>query len=491
MDTSQLSKKIKHGIKWQAIISVFSQVLYFVNGVILARILGPKEFGIYGMAQIISSFVWMFWQLGLNAAIVQRKEIDRSHLDTAFTISLFMGIICAILTWVSAPYVAHFFHEPKVVPLTRVIAITFVIYAFDRVPRSLLGRNLKFKEAAIPGLLNAIIYPLVAIPLALKGFGAMSFVWGIVAGAMGMVFLHYYWLFKYFDWRPRIYFDKKSAKDLLGFGVFLTMTNILNFFLWNLQKIVIGHNLGAEELGFYNKAANLSSLPVGKINSVLGNVLLSAFSKIQDDVNKMRDWFKKFNFLAYSLVSPFLIFFLFFPDVVILSLFGIKWKGSIWILRFTSIWSLIGLSGMFWVNMINAKGKSNVLFVMSLIRLPVLFFILSIGLKLGIKGIIYGLLLNSILTFVMFLFVVIKIVKICFYDFLFSVIEPVSLNVSIGIVDYFLWKCLFPVSSYSLYIQLLLIVGFYVCCLFLYFLFRKNNPYVAYLGFNLKDLLTF
>jgi len=486
MDTSQLAKKIKHGIKWQAIISVASQVIYFINGVILARILGPKEFGIYGMAQIVSSFVWMFWQLGLNAAIVQRKEIDRAHLDTAFTISVVMGIICAIITWFSAPFIADFFNEPKVIPLTRVIALTFIIYSLDRIPSALLGRELRFKEAAIPGLLNAFLYPIVAIPMALMGFGAMSFVWGVVAGAVGMLLVRYYWLFKYFDWRPRIGFDKKSAKDLLGFGVFLTLTNILNFFLWNLQKIITGKYLGATDLGYYNRAANLSSLPLKKIYSLVGSVLLPTFSRIQDNHEKLRDWFRKFNFLTYVVISPPLIYFMFFAKPFIYFVFGDKWVESAWILRFTSFWGLLSIPTFYWTNMLNAKGHPNVLFGINVIRLPVLAVSLFVAIRYGLKGVVYTIFGNSIFTFLLFVYSVKRFISLPFRDHLISLFEPLVINTIAAVMGWLVGSVISSNELVSFFLGTALFSG----VVLMYYIVRWfKYPYLGLLKVNVRELV--
>ena len=489
MDTSELSQKIKHGIKWQAIISIISQVLYFVNGVILARILGPREFGLYGMAQIVSSFVWMFWQLGLNAAIIQRKEIDRAHLDTAFTISIVMGIICAIITWASAPFIAGFFREPKVIPLTRVIAFTFVIYAFDRVPSALLSRELKFKEAAIPGLLNALVYPAVAIPMALMGFGAMSFVWGVVAGAVAMLLVRYYWLFKYFDWRPRIYFEQKAAKDLLGFGVFLTLKSLLDFVLANVQKILVG-NLGAEELGYFNRAANLSWLPLSKVQSVVNAALLPTFARIQDNTEKTRDWYRKFLFLTYLLVTPFLVFFIFFSRDFILFVFGPKWLFSANLLIWTSLGTLVLLPVMYWDNMINAKGLSDVLFYFRLVQIPVFATFLWIGVKYGVLGVVISLFLfGALFVLPASLVLLKKYVGVLPKDYFLSLAEPVGV---ILIIVAFVK----PISTamaylnFNFYLKTISEGLLYGLLLVAYYAYRWfKNSYINYLGFDLKEVM--
>ncbi len=490
MNTSELSKKIKQGIKWQAIISVFSQALYFINGVILARILGPKEFGVYGMAQIVSSFVWMFWQLGLNAAIVQRKEIDRAHLDTAFTISMIMGIICAVLTWFSAPFIAAFFNEPKVIPLTRVIAFTFVIYAFDRVPSALLGRELKFKEAAIPGLLNAIIYPLVAIPLALMGFGAMSFVWGVVAGAVGMLIVRYYWLFKHFDWRPRIYFDKKSAKDLLGFGVFLTLKSLLDFVSLHLQKILIGRYIGSLALGFYNRADNLSNYPVNKVLSIFSSVLLPSFSRVQNDRLKIKNWYQKFIFFTYFVLSFPLFFLLFNSSQTINIIFGSKWSYSSRLLIWTTLAALVSLPRIYWENMLTASGLPKVLFNLRVVQLPFLFVILFWGIKIGgVLGLAIGFFsFSALILFPVYSIALWRYLHISIWDTFLSIWEPMLIFLCGSFGSSFL--CAHTFNFWNPLVKFIMNLLIYnIWGISYYFIRLKLVPFISYIGFKLDELI--
>ncbi len=485
--TDNLSQKIKYGIKWQAIFSIASQILYFINGVILARILGPKEFGVYGMVQVVSSFVWMFWQLGLNAAIVQRKDIDEKHLHTAFTISMIMGCLCFLATWISAPLIATFFRESQVITLTRLIAFTFVIYAFDRVPSALLSRNLKFKEAAVPGIVNAILYPVVAIPLASIGFGAQSFVLGVITGAIGMVIVRYYWLLRYFTWRPKFMIDKKSAKELLGFGIFLTLTNILNFFLWNLQKIVTGRYLGAIDLGYLNRAANLSAMPLQKLHTTVGNVLLPAFSKIQDDINKIRDWFRKMNFFSYTLAAPFLIFFIFFHDCFIATIFGTKWMPAAKLLIFTSFNTLLGIPNFYWINIINSKGLPYMVFYMNLVRLPIFLTCLFIGVKFGIKGVVIALSVDAILKLIFTLFILRKYIGLYVKDFIISIFEPVGISLLFAIALLCLQHSLLLDIPY--WKQLVVVSVVFFTLLFIYYFYRwKYNSYINYLNLDIKTI---
>ncbi len=396
---SVIAKKVKHGIKWQVISNIAGQSIYFINGIVLARVLSPKDFGLWGMSQLISNFAFMFWDLGLNSAIIQKKDINDNDLNTVFSFCLITGFVCFAFIWFAAPFMAGFFKEPIIVLLARLLGVLFLIYALDRVPTALLSRDLHFKKIGIVGIVNPAIYGAVTIPLALLGFGPKSFAIGLLAGTMVMAFMRVYWGFKLFSWRPKILIDKLAAKQLFGFGIFVTMTNIINYFLGNLQRIITGKYFGAIDLGYLERATTLGAMPQQKINASIGGVLLPAFSNIQDDKKKIKVWFQKFNFFTYAIIAPVLILFIFFPKEVIAGLFGQKWIPSSPLLQWLSAMVLVTASTMYFTNIISAIGKPHIIFTISTLRLIPFIILLLFSIKWGIHGVVIAMFLNGLIGF--------------------------------------------------------------------------------------------
>ncbi len=484
-----ITQKIKHGIKWQFITNILGQALYFINGVILARIMEPKDFGIYAMSQVLTNFIFTFSNMGLNYALIQKKEINNVHLNTVFSISLVIGILCFMVTWLCAPLLASFFHQNELIPLTRITAFTFIVYSFDRIPTALISRNLKFKESSLVSLANPIIYCLIAIPLALNGFGPLSFAYGVLAGAIGMMSVKLYWGFTIFKWTPKLGFQIKEATELLCFGIFSTLANITEFFTNNIQQILTGKFLGAVELGYYNRGSNLSYLPAEKVNSNINSVLLPGFSKIQGDTQKIRDWFRKFNFFTYALISPLLLIFIFFPQEVITGIFGIKWVAASIVLQWLSVSALLNASNAYFSNIIQSVGKPQLLFYINIIKLILLTIGLSIGLHWGIKGICIVLAIQGLLSLLINLFVHNSTGLIFVSDFILSVIEPVSISTLSGISASLFYHT-FSLLNISPETRL-----FYICTLFsvfnlsyyFYRWFKKDK--IQYLGFALREIV--
>lgn len=485
----ELSTKIKHGIKWQFITNIIGQAIYFVNGVILARILSPKDFGIYGMSLVLSDFVFMFWNLGLNAAIIQRKEVEKKHLDTAFSISILMGIVCFFIIWYSAPFLALFFKEPIVCKIARIIAITFILYAMDRVPSSLLTKQFYFKEITVISLANPIIYGLVSIPLAILGFGPISFAWGIVLGTFGVVLGKIILGLRLFSWRPRLAIDKNSAKNLLGFGAFIMLSDVLNYFFGNLQRIIAGRFFGAPELGYFTRSNNLSVMPLQKVHSNVGNVLLPAFSGIQDNREKIKSWFRKFNFFTYAIISPPIIFFIFFPYDLITGLFGEKWAPSAPLLVWLSLAVMLGASGMYFQNILKAIGKPHLPFIISLIVLVPFVLLLFVGSKWGILGMAIALASASFLGFISDILVLQFNRVLSVKDVLVSALEPISVSVIASFLTFQI-KPLITKTYFIPEINLIVTICVFAAILLPYYLIRYfRKSFIGYLGFDIQEVL--
>jgi len=488
-ESEHLSRKIKHGIKWQFITNLLGQAVYFGNGIILARILSPKDFGIYGMSLVLSDFVFMFWNLGLNAAIIQRKEISKKHLDTAFTLYIIMGVACFLITWIFAPLLAVFFKEPIVCSISRIIALTFLIYALDRIPTALLTRGFNFKVITLTGLANPVIYGLVSITLAILGFGPVSFAWGVVLGTLGVSIGKIIIGLRLYSWRPTIIVDKKCAKHLLGFGVFIMLADIANYFFGNLQKIITGKFFGAVELGYFTRSYNLSLMPLQKVQANVSNVLLPAFSGIQDNKEKIRNWFRKFNFFTFSIISPPMIFFIFFPNDIIVGLFGSKWSASSPLLVWLSVSVMLGSSGLYCQNILRAIGKPHLPLIISVIVFVPFVLLLLIGSTWGILGIAISLAISSFIGFVSYILVM-RINKILTVkDILISSVEPILVSISasgpVFLIKPFIYK-----KDFIPEISLVFMVCIFVTFLLPYYLIRyfKKN-FISYLNFNIKEVL--
>lgn len=331
-----LKQQTLSGIEWSAGSKIAKGILQFIIAVILIRLLAPKDFGLVGMIMVFTGFAGLFSELGLGAALIQKKEIEEHHLSSIFWLNIATGIILTAVVGVIAPVIATFYNEPQLTMLTLVLSATFFIGSFDIVQKAILIRSMNFRILAIVETSAMLIAGICAILLAYLGFGVWSLVWqAIISTTAGVIIL---WSLS--DWKPSLKFNKDAAKELVGFSGNLLGFNIFGYWARNIDDLLVGKVIGSIGLGIYNRAYHLMLIPLSLISSTLGQVMFPSLSLIQDDKVRVKHIYLRTIAVIAMISFPLMMGLMVVADSFVLVLFGLKWVDVIPILR---IFCLIGM----------------------------------------------------------------------------------------------------------------------------------------------------
>jgi len=245
-----LKQRTLSGLGWSACAKIVKQLLQFVISIILIRLLTPKDFGLIGMVMVFIGFVGLFSELGFGAAIIQKEQIGDRHLSSIFWLNIATGIILTCIMLAIAPVIAIFFNEPRLELLTAVLSVSFFISSFGMVQSAILRRSMNFRTLAIVETLTIVLAGIFAIVLAFRGYGVWSLVWQTIISTLASVVL--IWISS--DWKPQFKFNKNAAKELVGFSANLLGFNAFNYWVRNLDDLLIGKFIGSSGLGIYNRA---------------------------------------------------------------------------------------------------------------------------------------------------------------------------------------------------------------------------------------------
>ena len=421
-----LRKKTLKGIIWTAISNFGQQGIQFVVTIILARLLTPKDFGLVGIASIFIGLATVVNQLGIGAALVQRKDLDEGHLTSAFWTNITMGTVLCILMIGFAPFIASYFKNPQVIPILRVLSLTFLLGSLSIVPGSLLRRELLFNKLAYINISALVISGLVSVILAFLGYGVWSLVWGrIVQVVAGITLI---WLIV--SWRPSFSFSLKKFKELFSFGISVLGTNLLTYIKKNSDYFIIGKFLGASSLGIYTMAYNMVTLPQRKLSTVITTVAFPAFSKIQDEAEKIREGFftmiSSISFVTFPILAGLCAV---APELVRVFL-GEKWVGAIRPIQILCIPGALYSIGTTVGSVFYAKGRPDLEFKCDLISFSILLGLLLVGVRHGIIGVSLAVMLSSIISFFLFFGVLSRLIQISFLQ----IFRVISANVAISVL---------------------------------------------------------
>jgi O-antigen/teichoic acid export membrane protein len=296
---------------------------------ILARLLNPKDFGLIGMVTACTGFLTMLGDFGLSAAAIQRTTISEEQLSTLFWINVLLGIVLGLIALSMAPVIAAFYREPQLVGITAAVAMGFLFCAAGIQHETILQRQMRFTTLAVINVVALAGGIAIAIYGAKAGYGywalASMSVTSPIIGTIGV------WLTT--GWVPGMPRKSIGIRSMMHFGGSLALTNVLVYFGYNAEKIMIGRFWGADAIGIYGRAYQLINIPTDNLNSAVGQVAFSALSRLQDDPIRFKSYFLKGFSLVLGLTLPVTIACALFAEDIVFVLLGPNWKDAAIIVR--------------------------------------------------------------------------------------------------------------------------------------------------------------
>jgi len=335
MTTPHLSflSSVLQGVRWVSLGIVTQVGLRVAVLAVMARLVPPREFGLFAIALIFTSFAERLGQVGVGAAFVQRSEVDDDDLKTAVLLSIGSGILIATALCGIAPVAAHFFHEMDLQMIITVLSIGFIMDGVGVVSDGLLQRELRFREI-VKVETASFIFGLVCVGIALGVLGLG--VWALVGGNLAMRASKaalYVWA------RPVSLhgtFSVVRARRLLSTGFGFSLGKILNFMSLQGDNFVVGRLLGAEALGLYTRAYQAMTLPAMYVGQAFERVLFPALSQRQDDISALRKGLLSTLEISALVALPVSVGMYFLSEEIVLVLFGEAWSSIIPVLTILS-----------------------------------------------------------------------------------------------------------------------------------------------------------
>jgi PST family polysaccharide transporter len=282
-------------------------VLSTASTIILARLLTPEDYGLIGMLGAFAGFIALFKDAGLTAATVQRRELTHQLVSNLFWLHIAIAVCEMLVVIAIAPLLVWLYDEPRLMLLALLTSPRNVISAMSLQHDALLRRQMRFKAMVMIQIIAQVVGLIVAIIMAVRGWGYWSLVGMSLSTAACITALT--WLAS--GWRPSWFRRGAGVRESLRFGGFLTGASIANYTATNADNALIGLRWGADPLGLYTRAYTLLLLPIRQINAPLAAVAVPALSRLQDDPERLRRFYRQ----ALSLLAFFTL-----PGVALMAL---------------------------------------------------------------------------------------------------------------------------------------------------------------------------
>jgi teichuronic acid exporter len=465
---------IKSGVIWTALQMLINQSFAFIVKLILIKLLLPSQFGLVGMATVFTGLVQVINDIGVGAALIQRKEADltETHYHTAFWTGVAWSITLFVIIGAGVgPLAADFYNQPYLEFIIPVISIGILCSPVNLVHKAQLTRQMNFKKIAIIDNTSNIVAGCIAIVLALCGAGIWALVFNTIAAVVIAMPLYY----NATKWLPKFHWGKQAFRDIFGFGAYTAGANVFTYFYNNIDYLLIGKLLGASTLGIYTFAFVITDTFRSRIVAVINNVMYPVYGKKQSEPVALKRYYLKVVQINCLLVFPIMLFLVLLGAQFVIYIFGAKWQGAIIPLQILSVSVMFQMMVSGNTALIRGLGKPGLDMKLQIFKAAV--FVPT----LAYATIYYGILGASIaVLFNKFLLVVIA-------QFTFNFLLPVKISTAE------LLKALYPCVAASVATTIVYLIGNAIGMHFLFLgvlLFASYGVVVWFMiGHQLKLLL--
>jgi O-antigen/teichoic acid export membrane protein len=363
-----LKREVGLGLIWVAIATVGSRGLSFLRDMVLARLLVPGDFGLVGYALLIIGVLALFQELGFSSALIYRNGDVEQAADVTFITVIVSSIVLYGLAWSAAPLVADFFRNEALVRILRVLSLGLVISAISQVPLTLMSKQMGFKQRVIPELIAGLLGSGTSVVLALLGYGVWSIVYGQLIVSTTTTVLVWFFI----PWRPRLRYDRRVARELWQYGRHIIGSQVLVFFITNIDDAFLGRMRGDADLGIYTLAYKFSNLPATHFSRMVSHVMFPAFSLVQNDIERLRRaFFRSVKFVSLVAFPITMVTIVFAEDFLVVA-YGAKWFPAVVPLQFLAVYGLARAIAGNMGTVFKAGGKPKWLLYIAIWRLTMM-----------------------------------------------------------------------------------------------------------------------
>lgn len=452
-----LKEKAQTGVALGFVTRTGTQALQFVFGLILARLLTPQDYGLVGMLAIFITLSDVFIDSGFGTAVMRKKYPEPIDYSTVFWFNFAISLLAYGVLFFGAPLIADFYGDSRLINLTRVLGLVVIINAAGSIQGKYLNKNMQYKRLTKVYAISFIGGSVFALGMAALGFG----VWALVGKTLFLALLLNggWWLVS--SWKPGLHFSLRSFKELGAFGSKILATSLFSSFFSNIYSLIIGKLFNAQSLGFFTRAKQFYDLPDKTIRTSSMNIFFPALSYMQDDDSRLIRSYSRILAIYAFILFPLYAVLAIIANPMIIILLTEKWLGSAILLKYFCLLAIALPFEAVNENVLYIKGRSDLVFYVTVLRKAGLVVFLFLLYKLGLKGMVWAFVLEGYLGVIISVYFAKKVLAFSVLAQIKQILPSIGMTILASLVmltvmhftgEGILQLLLVPVSGFIIYL---------------------------------------
>lgn len=394
MAMKSYGQQTRRSAYWSFSAKCVQQLFSLVVTLYVARLLGPKDFGVMALGMAIVVYLNGLTSFGMTGAMINSDDIDVRQIDALFTLNLSASALFVLLLFVFPQEIAALFNSNELAAVFPALSLIIPLSTFYNLPMALMRRNMDFKGHSLVDFFQYVAVSAVILVMAMSGFG----IWSLVIAQLAGYALSAVALIVYSGWRPRLRFEMKPLEGLLEFGVWELLRYNVVYINNYASYFVVSGGISPTHLGLYDRASSFTNLPYKIMHLQFSAIMFSVFSRIKNDRERIVRVFNK-SLAAYaSIIFPVMSGIALVSDQFTRIFLGNEWLDMIPVLQILSLYAALKmLSGFFGNLNISCKNYKKQSMV-ELIQAAAKLCLCLAGLKFGMIGIAVGVVLSAFLS---------------------------------------------------------------------------------------------
>lgn len=379
MEHSELKRKTAKGLFWGGFNNGVRQIIAAVLGLVLLSHLSPGDYGLVGMLAIFLGIAEVLQEGGFISALINRREVSDEDYNSVFWVSLSISAVAYLLLFFCAPAIARFYNQEELVLLARVMFLQLPIDAMGVPLIALQVRKMDYREKAIAEISSSVVAGLVAVILAVKGYGY----WALAANSLGCAIVMVAVRFITTKWRPFLKVDLQPIKEMFGFSYKMLLSSLVNKIQQNWSSTLIGRYYSKQEVGYYSQGTKWAGMGQIIVTGMLNNVSQQVLARVSEEKARQKTVLRKLLRVSALSIFPVMMgFIIIAPEFI--TLINPEFIPCVKILQIMCVAGMAGPIISCYSQLAVANGKSNIVLTMSLVKAVVLIATITLCRNLGI-----------------------------------------------------------------------------------------------------------
>lgn len=429
---------------WKFCESIGVQLIQLIVTLILARLLGPNDYGLMAIVFVAVNFVSLFINASIASYLVYITNIKKSDFFTCLIVNLAVALLLVICLFIAAPYIAEFYAREELTSLLRIMSVIIPFSSISSVYNAYAVKMSLHKKLFFRNIISIPISGIVALTMAYSGFGvwsliAQQIVYNVLLASIIVITIKITidgtWLF-----------DKHMLKPMFAYGGTTLLTTFIGFISDNINDLLIGKKIDSVNLGYYNRGNTFPGVLANVLNNLASNVFFPAFSSYKDDISDLKAKFRKSITILYYICFPMFLGMSVCSEAFVNAVLTEKWYGAIPVIQLTCIYYCAIPFLQICSQVFLALGKLKIRAVGEIVKMVLTILLLFAVIDYGITAVAFARVVLAVCLVLFTCAISYHYFKYTFVEFLKDILPPFCLSAfmaaSIYFITYFQLKAL-------------------------------------------------